>query len=238
MGSRFPPILQGSPKDFFMTVHIPNEIFGEIDPFFIATHFRNLGSRWNLYDPDGIPHQIDFNRSLLNPLITFGWPRIRHYYQWTGVKRLSFHYYGEDTFLMCFSEGRGNISPASFPPFHNLSTNRGDYRSFQMTMTESNVNSSNLILSEEFANWIQHSEYSKIKLSGPLNHFQTLFWYSLFLHSCDRNLHYFIMSQSNSSVLVCSSTRADVVSSPTEYTFVELAPIPQINEDVSDTDSD
>jgi hypothetical protein len=26
------------------------------------------------------------------------------------------------------------------------------------------------ILSEEFANWIQHSEYSKIKLSGPLNH--------------------------------------------------------------------
>ncbi|KAK2383174.1 hypothetical protein QL285_070657 [Trifolium repens] len=139
MGSKFPPILRGSPKDFFVTVHIPNE----------------------------------FNRSNLNPLITFGWPRIRHYYQWTRVKTLSFHYYGEDTFLMIICEGRGNISRASFPTFSGLSTNRGDYRSFQMTMTESNVNSSNLILSEEFGNWIKLSEYSKIKLSGPLNNVVT-----------------------------------------------------------------
>ncbi|KAK2423078.1 hypothetical protein QL285_033557 [Trifolium repens] len=150
MGSRWPPILHGSPKDFFITVHVPNEDFGEIDPFFAATHFHNLGSRWNIYNPDGIPHQIYFNRSNLNPLITFGWPRMRNYYSWTGVKRLSFHYYGEDTFLMIICERQRNISPTSFPPFHSLSTNRGDYWSFQMTMTETNVNSSKLILSEDF----------------------------------------------------------------------------------------
>jgi hypothetical protein len=27
MGSRWPPILHGSPKDFFITVHVPNEVY-------------------------------------------------------------------------------------------------------------------------------------------------------------------------------------------------------------------
>jgi hypothetical protein len=49
---------------------------------------------------------------------------------------------------MIICERRRNISPTSFPPFHSLSTNRGDYWSFQMTMTETNVNSSKLVSKE------------------------------------------------------------------------------------------
>jgi hypothetical protein len=48
------------------------QIYGELDPFFIGQFYNELGNRWNIYDPDGIPHQIEFNRSILNPLITFG----------------------------------------------------------------------------------------------------------------------------------------------------------------------
>jgi hypothetical protein len=83
--------------------------------------------------------------SICNPLIIFGWPRIRNYYSWTGNKTLTFWYYGEDSFLMIVCEHEGNHSPASFRPFHNLSSIAGDYQSFQMTMNNSNVCSSKLV---------------------------------------------------------------------------------------------
>jgi hypothetical protein len=118
---------------------------GEINPFFIASHFSELGDRWNIYDSDGIPHQIYYNRSISNPLITFGWPRLRNYYRWVGTIRLTFFYFGENSFLMveCAREGRN--SPTTYPPFHSLSTNVGDYRSFRMCMSVNNVTSSHLV---------------------------------------------------------------------------------------------
>jgi hypothetical protein len=64
------------------------QIYGELDPFFIGQFYNELGNRWNIYDPDGIPHQIEFNRSILNPLITFGWPRIRK----PGQKTKNLHF--------------------------------------------------------------------------------------------------------------------------------------------------
>jgi hypothetical protein len=103
---------------------------GEIDPFFIGQNFHQLGSRWNLYDSDGIPHQIYFNQSMLNPLITFGWPRLRHYYRWIGIKRLAFLYFGEDSFQLVVCERDAEPTPTTFPPFHSLSANNNDYLSF------------------------------------------------------------------------------------------------------------
>jgi hypothetical protein len=121
------------------------QIYGELDPFFIGQFYNELGTRWNLYDQDGVAHQIDYNRSILNPLITFGWPRIRNYYGWTENKKLAFYYFGQDSFLMVSCENEGIISPPDFPPFHSFSTNVGNYRSFQMTMNSTHVNSSFLV---------------------------------------------------------------------------------------------
>ncbi|KAK2363420.1 hypothetical protein QL285_088408 [Trifolium repens] len=170
MSSRVPPILQGSPLGWFTTVHIPNAEFGEIDPFFVGQHYHVLGRRWNLYDPDGIPHQIFFNQSNINPLIIFGWPRLRNYYSWTGIIKLTFFFFGEDSFQLVIRDRPLSSLRHSFPPFHSLSTNAGEYRSFRMIMNLSNATSSKLVLPVNFSDFLCLCDFSNILLSGPLNH--------------------------------------------------------------------
>jgi hypothetical protein len=172
MSSRVPPILQGSPKGWFDTMHLPDEVFiyyfilllnimfkpyltisifqqpfGEIDPFFIGQHFHHVGSLSNIYDTDGIPHQIYYNQSMLNPLITFRCPRLRNYYTWIGIKRLTFIYFGHDSFQLVLSEGDGEHTPSTFPPFHSLSVNNDDYITFRIVINILNIISSKLVSS-------------------------------------------------------------------------------------------
>jgi hypothetical protein len=71
---------------------------------------------------------------------------MRNYYGWTGIIRLCFHYYGENSFLMVILETNRNITPSSFPSYHSLSSNADDHRSFEMIMNLSNVTSSNLVI--------------------------------------------------------------------------------------------
>ncbi|XP_045810970.1 uncharacterized protein LOC123905417 [Trifolium pratense] len=166
MASKWPPIIHGSPLAMFEAVHLPNETFGELDPFFIRKYFKQLGTQWKLYDGDGIPHQVEFNMSTTKPLITFGWPRIRNYYKWNGNQSLTFHYYGQDTFLMIVCEFEQNESPSSFPQYHSLSTNLDDYRSFLLEIKESHLNSSKLVLPHDFGNHLSLSDYSEFILCG------------------------------------------------------------------------
>ncbi|PNX75503.1 hypothetical protein L195_g032155 [Trifolium pratense] len=60
MASRWPPILQGSPKGMFVTVHAPNQIYGEVDPFFLVNFFNEISNQWKFFDDEGRP-----SRSLL-----------------------------------------------------------------------------------------------------------------------------------------------------------------------------
>jgi hypothetical protein len=129
----------------YLTINISPQHFREIDPFFIGQNFNRLGSRWNLYGSDGIPHQIYFNQSMLNPLITFGRPRLRNYYRWIGIKRLAFFYYGDDSFQLVVCERDGELTPDTFPPFHSLSTNNNEYLTFRIVINIFNVISSKLV---------------------------------------------------------------------------------------------
>jgi hypothetical protein len=131
---------------YLILIFFPQQL-GEIDPFFIGQHFHHLGNRWNLYDSDGVPLQIYFNQSILNPLITFGWPRLRHYYRWIGVKRLAFFYFGEDSFQLVVCERDGELTPDTFPPFHSLSGNNNEYLSFRIVINIFNVISAKLVSS-------------------------------------------------------------------------------------------
>ncbi|KAK2381705.1 hypothetical protein QL285_069293 [Trifolium repens] len=56
--------------------------------------------------------------------------------------------------------------------FYHLrfSTNVGNYRSFQMTMNSTHVNSSFLVLSTQLGHFVSQFDHKNIKLSGPLNH--------------------------------------------------------------------
>jgi hypothetical protein len=129
----------------YLKINVSLQEFGEIDPFFIGQNYHQLGSRWNLYDSDGIPHQIYFNQSMLNPLITFGWPRLRNYYRWVGIKKLAFFYYGNDSFQLVVCERDGPLTPDTFPPFHSLSNNNNEYLSFRMVVNILNVISAKLV---------------------------------------------------------------------------------------------
>jgi hypothetical protein len=42
----------------------------ELDPFFIATFFEELGIQWEIYDGNGICHNVQFNASIAKPLLT------------------------------------------------------------------------------------------------------------------------------------------------------------------------
>jgi hypothetical protein len=129
----------------YLTINISPQHFREIDPFFIGQNFNRLGSRWNLYGSDGIPHKLYFNQSMLNPLITFGRPRLRNYYRWIGIKRLAFFYYGDDSFQLVVCERDGELTPDTFPPFHSLSTNNNEYLTFRIVINIFNVISSKLV---------------------------------------------------------------------------------------------
>ncbi|WJX60443.1 DNA helicase [Trifolium repens] len=72
MSSRVPPILQGSPKGWFVTMHLPDEAVGELDPCFVASFFEELGVVWEIFDSTGTPHQLQFNCSPTRPLLTTG----------------------------------------------------------------------------------------------------------------------------------------------------------------------
>ncbi|MCI44236.1 hypothetical protein A2U01_0065475, partial [Trifolium medium] len=61
MASRWPPILQGTPKGMFVTVHVPNQTIGELDPFFVVNFFNEIGNEWKLIDDEGVAHNVDFN---------------------------------------------------------------------------------------------------------------------------------------------------------------------------------
>jgi hypothetical protein len=125
--------------------HFYKQPYGEIDPFFIGQHFHHLGNRWNLYDTDGIPHQIYYNQSMLNPLITIGWPRLRNYYRWIGVKKLTFIYYGQDSFQLVVCVDDDEETPDAYPPFHSLSTNNNEYLTFRVTINILNVISKKMV---------------------------------------------------------------------------------------------
>jgi hypothetical protein len=126
-------------------MYIWRQPLGEIDPFFIGEHFHQLGRRWNIYDTDGIPHQLYFNQSMLNPKICFGWPRLRNYYRWPGIKRLTFIFYGSDSFQMVISDNHREPSPATFPPFHSFSSNNEEYITFRIVINILNLISSKLV---------------------------------------------------------------------------------------------
>ncbi|KAK2385660.1 hypothetical protein QL285_072876 [Trifolium repens] len=162
-------------KGWFETVHVPTQSFGELDPFFVATFFDELGLTWEIYDGNGIQHDVEFNGSPTQPLIISGWERLRTEYSWSGNQKLCLFYYGRNQFFLVISVKSEYVVPSFFPPFHTMSNLVGKYQTFFITIGERHVNSSQLeIVDRAFRYFLTQSIHGKVKLSGPLDNIITV----------------------------------------------------------------
>jgi hypothetical protein len=77
-------------------------------------------------------HIMEFNKSLINPLIIKGWIELRTTYNLQGYQRVFFNYMGDNFFKISFDSKESK--PNVFPPFHSLSTAPKFHISFQVTL--------------------------------------------------------------------------------------------------------
>jgi hypothetical protein len=75
---------------------------------------------------------MEFNKSLINPLIIKGWIELRTTYNLQGYQRVFFNYMGDNFFKISFDSKESK--PNVFPPFHSLSTAPKFHISFQVTL--------------------------------------------------------------------------------------------------------
>jgi hypothetical protein len=118
---------------------------GELDPFFIANFFEELGIHWEIYDGKGVKHDVEFNGSPTEPLLISGWGRLRTYYSWTANQKICLFYYGQNQFFMVVSDKSDYVVPSFFPAFHTMSNLIGSYRTFFMSIAEADVKAPHVV---------------------------------------------------------------------------------------------
>ncbi|KAK2387023.1 hypothetical protein QL285_060849 [Trifolium repens] len=84
----------------FTTNHIPETIYGEVDPKFATKFSEVLPSVWKVYVENKQDITLDYNQNCENPLLHGNWPRLREIYKFRGVKKLSFTYIGTNKFRL------------------------------------------------------------------------------------------------------------------------------------------
>jgi hypothetical protein len=114
---------------------------GEIDPFFAASFFEELGMMWEVCDRKGRQHNFQFNGLLNQPRLTTGWNTLNDQYSWTEPQQLSFLYYGESKFYMLINEETNYNTPSYFPPYHSNSSVVSNNPKFLMHISHEDVNS-------------------------------------------------------------------------------------------------
>ncbi|KAK2429999.1 hypothetical protein QL285_028382 [Trifolium repens] len=173
MSSRVPPILQGSPKGWFVTMHLPDEAVGELDPCFVASFCEEFGVAWEIFDSTGTRHQLQFNCSPTKPLLTTGWEDLRPFYKWSGNVKLHFFYYGDNKFFMLINN-KNIFAYSDFPTFHSLSTSIANCSTFFWHIKAADLCTPTVILSKSLDKFIKPSSHAVIKFSGPLDNVVTV----------------------------------------------------------------
>ncbi|KAK2407972.1 hypothetical protein QL285_043525 [Trifolium repens] len=174
MATNLVDILTGTQLGYFSTISIPNEIVGEVDPFFVAAFFHELQTDWDIVDRKGNIHKIQFNGLANKPLLTTGWDQLRNDFSWTEIKLLHFYYYGGKKFYMIINNNKDLEIPSFFPPFHSLSSSVGNNKTFGMQIRNEDVNETTMIIGQTLDIFITARGHSQFKLCGPLNNVITV----------------------------------------------------------------
>jgi hypothetical protein len=121
------------------------QIFGEVDPWFVAEFFGELPIDWEIIDGNAKQHKIQFNVNAKQPRLTTGWENLRSHYSWTENQKLYFYYYGGNQFFMVISNNPNDIIPSLFPPFHTLHNLVRNNPKFRMRLTSDNVTNDTMV---------------------------------------------------------------------------------------------
>ncbi|KAK2449639.1 hypothetical protein QL285_008814 [Trifolium repens] len=167
-------LLTGTQKGCFTTIYVPNEIVGEIDPFFVANFFTELASDWEIIDIQGQKHIVHFNGLANKPLLTTGWNTLGNHYSWPAIKILHFFYYGDKTFYMEINNNAALDIPRFFPQFHTLGHLIETNQKFRIQVHNKDISASSMIISQQMDIFITATGHSQVKLSGPLNNVVTV----------------------------------------------------------------
>ncbi|WJX54917.1 DNA helicase [Trifolium repens] len=167
MASHLPRFFQDEEKGWFTTIHTPDQAVGEIDPYFVAAFYDELGNNWEIHDKNGIPHNVTYNGSPTKPMLTSGWSTLRSFYSWSGNLKLALFYYGRNKFIMQILDNSKHVNPSFYPSFHTLSTTVGNYRTFFMRIGDDDVSSTTVRLSKDLQKFLSPAKNPTIKFSGP-----------------------------------------------------------------------
>ncbi|KAK2444075.1 hypothetical protein QL285_015130 [Trifolium repens] len=153
-------MLDGTHKGQFTIIHIPNQIFGEVDPWFVAEFFGELPFDWEIIDGKAQQHKIQFNVNANQPLLTTGWESLRSDCSWTENQKLHFYYYGGNQFFMVISNSPNDIIPSFFPPFHSMGNLVRNNPKFRMRIISEDVTAYTMVSAE----FVFETELSSVQI--------------------------------------------------------------------------
>jgi hypothetical protein len=106
--------------------------YAELEPHFIAKFFNLLGDKWGVWNEDGDLHILQFNKNLLNPLITKGMTEFKEFYNIPDNVEVILSYYGNHIFKLQTYNLIDISTP--IPSFHSRSTDTSKTILFEFTL--------------------------------------------------------------------------------------------------------
>jgi len=103
-----------------MIFNLCEQIIAELDPIFIAEHFKKLDEQWLLIDEEKSKHIVEFNQRIIMPHLTTGWGPLANYYQITEPNLKSFTHLGHSMFKIHIFYGP--VQTNEYLCYHRLTT--------------------------------------------------------------------------------------------------------------------
>ncbi|XP_024639113.2 uncharacterized protein [Medicago truncatula] len=154
-----------SNRPFFIAVC--TEVICELDPLTIAELFDELDDQWTLIDGLANVHEVEFNKSMLMPIIIRGWDKFRNYYNITSNPLMSFTYVGNSIFLIKLFNG--STPNNEYPRYHTLTTSCLKDLTFEVDMPDTSPITSKLILPPAFGIFFQTINHEYLRVCGGSN---------------------------------------------------------------------
>ncbi|WJX91099.1 DNA helicase [Trifolium repens] len=75
--STYSKYLEVTPLASFTAIYLSNQIYGEVDPYFVKEYAAQLQGTWKFIDYKDTLHTVEFNQSFIHPLLTTGWREMK-----------------------------------------------------------------------------------------------------------------------------------------------------------------
>ncbi|XP_024641374.2 uncharacterized protein [Medicago truncatula] len=160
-----PLMTSESNRPFFIA--ICTEIICELDPLIIAELYDELQEHWTLIDGYGNNHEVEFNKSILMPMLREGWHQFRNVYNIISNLLMSYTYLGNSTFqIQIFT---GSTPTNEYPRYHRLTTSRLKDVTFYVDVPKKERIRTKLILPPDLGHFLKLKNHEYLRLCGTSN---------------------------------------------------------------------